>query len=141
MSALTSSHEHSRIFIFTHPRTASNLFMRLFESHPDLSVTKYIFNDTFYCGSKSLLCRHSSQRIFQRDGLSQNATYQSCFDKLQNFIADAEAAGKVLFIKEHLFYITDPQVVVANVMFSQRPRPMAKGLPISSVHDHTFFHW
>jgi hypothetical protein len=90
--------------------------MRLFESHPDLSVTKYIFNDTFYCSPESLLRRHSSQRIFQRDGLSQNATYQSCFDKLQNFIADAEAAGKVPFIKEHLFYITDPQVVAANVI-------------------------
>jgi len=32
------------------------------------------------------------------------------------FIADAEAAGKIPFIKEHIAYINDPEVVAANII-------------------------
>jgi hypothetical protein len=114
MSIPAKSSHHPRIFIFTHPRTASNLFMRLFECHPDLSITSYTFKDAFYCGPEPLLCRCSLPRNPQSS--APDATYQSRFNQLQQFIADAEAAGKIPFIKEHLYFITDPQTVAAHVI-------------------------
>jgi hypothetical protein len=89
--------------------------MRLFESHPDLSVTSYTFHEALYWGPESLLCRHSPQ-IAQRSGLAPDATYQKCFNQRRKFIADAEAAGKIPFIKGHLYYIIDPQIVADNVI-------------------------
>src|ERR1700729_3691017 len=114
MSTLTSSRRHPRIFICTHPRTASNLFIRLFENNPDLSIASYSFQDAFLLGPESLMGSYSAQRISQRGRLTPDATYQNGFNKLQKFIADAEAAGKIPFIKEHLYWITDPQIVAAN---------------------------
>lgn len=90
--------------------------MRLFENHPDLSITSYTFHDAFYWGPEPLLRRDIAQRIAQRGGITPGATYQSRFDRLQKIIADAEAAGKIPFIKEHLYYITDPQTIAANVI-------------------------
>jgi hypothetical protein len=83
--------------------------MRLFESHPDLSVISYTFYDAFFFGPEHLSrMRPGSQ--------NEEATYQSRFNQLQKFIADAEAAGKIPFIKEHLNFITDPQVIAANII-------------------------
>src|SRR5882762_2357195 len=78
--------------------------MRLFEHHPDLSITSYTFHDAFYWGPEPLLRRDIAQRIAQKGGITQGTTYQSRFNDLQKFIADAEAAGKIPFIKEHLYY-------------------------------------
>ncbi|KIM77505.1 hypothetical protein PILCRDRAFT_825279 [Piloderma croceum F 1598] len=111
MSKLNNLRQHHRIFIFSHPRTASNLFKRLFENHPDLSITDYTFFDAFLYGPEALSRRNIAQR-----GITPDATYQSCFNKLQKFIADAEAAGKIPFIKEHVYFITDPQTIAANVI-------------------------
>ena len=83
--------------------------MRLFENHPDLSITGYTFLEAFYYGPEALSRRNVGQR-----GITPDATYQSRFNKLQKFIADAEAAGKIPFIKEHVYFITDPQTIAAN---------------------------
>jgi hypothetical protein len=93
--------------------------MRLFESHPDLSVTGYTFYDAFFWGPERLDCRSSSQmsaELVRRGGVNPSATYQNGFNRLQTFIADAEAAGKIPFIKEHIFFINDPEVVAANII-------------------------
>jgi hypothetical protein len=83
--------------------------MRLFESHPDLSVTSYTFYEAFFSGPE-----HLSRK--SPGGQNEEATYQNRFNRLQKFIADAEAAGKIPFIKEHLYFITDPQVIAANII-------------------------
>jgi hypothetical protein len=115
MSALTNSRQHPRLFIFTHPRTASNLFMRLFENHPDLSITDYTFFQAYTSGPECLSPGRSLQTLAQSGRLTPDATYQNGFNQLQKFIADAEAAGKIPFIKEHLLFIIDPQIAAANV--------------------------
>jgi hypothetical protein len=101
-----------RIFVFTHPRTASNLFIRLFESHPDLSIVSYPFQDAFFWGPDRTIC---SQGPLSTQRTIPDATYQNRFNQLQQFVVNAEAAGKIPFIKEHIYYITDPQIIPANV--------------------------
>jgi len=49
-------------------------------------------------------------------GMTPDTTYQNGFNQLQKFIVEAEAAGKIPFIKEHLYFIADPQIVAANVI-------------------------
>lgn len=39
--------EQKRIFLFSHPRTASNLFIRLLSAQPDWETSDYLFFDSF----------------------------------------------------------------------------------------------
>jgi hypothetical protein len=55
--------------------------------------------------------------------MAPDATYQNSFNRLQKFIADAEAAGKIPFIKEHMHYVTDPQIVAANIICLPKGTP------------------
>lgn len=119
MSTLSGS---PRILIFTHPRTASNLFMRLFESHPDLSITSYPFQDAFFWGPDHPICSPGPRILTPRT--IPDATYQNRFNQLQEFLANAEAAGKIPFIKEHTYFITDPRILAANVVRLPKGAPL-----------------
>lgn len=63
----------------------------------------------------------------------KDETFQNSFNKLQKTIAEAESAGKIPFIKEHIVTVADPQVVSAHI-FEPRgiPRVIVKK-PI--IHD------
>jgi hypothetical protein len=89
--------------------------MRLFENHPDLNITDYTFLNAYYWGPECLSPEHSLQTLTQSGSIIPDATYQNGFNQLQKSIADAEAAGKIPFIKEHLVFIIDPQITAANV--------------------------
>lgn len=39
--------EQKRVFLFSHPRTASNLFIRLVSGQPDWETSDYLFFDSF----------------------------------------------------------------------------------------------
>ena len=110
--------------------------MRLFENHPDLSVTSYTFQDAFCSGPEPLSRRNNAPFIAKKGGKKPDATYQNSFNRLQKFIADAEAVGKIPFIKEHLTYITDPQVVAANIICLPNGTPRIVNLR-PTINDST----
>lgn len=62
--------------------------------------------------------RHSPQMsafLDLKGGIMYNETFQNCFDKLQKAIANAEAAGKIPFVKKHIVAVGDPQVAVLRL--------------------------
>ena len=122
MSTLSGSLRPPRIFIFAHPRTASNLFMRLFENHPDLSIVSYTFQDAFFWGPDHPICSPGPRILAQRT--IPDASYQNRFNQLQQFIANAEAEGKIPIMKEHIYYVIDPQILAANVICLPKGAPL-----------------
>lgn len=83
-----------RIFIFSHPRTTSNLFLQFFQNHPQVSVIDYPFDAAYMVGPERL-SRRSNPKIDAltnaRKAADHQVTYQSAFDKMLQQIHAAEA--------------------------------------------------
>jgi hypothetical protein len=81
------------VFILSHPRTASNLFMKIFKSHPEIVQIEYPFLDSFYFGSESQCDRKGAQIEKKRAELQEQnrkpKTYRGCFEKLEENICEA----------------------------------------------------
>jgi len=103
--------------------------MRLFESHPDLSITSYIFQDAFLWGPDHPIQGPQSRTI-------PDATYQNRFNQLQQFLVNTEAAGKIPFIKDHIHYLTDPKILAANVIRLPKGAPLVLNA-IPTIEDAT----
>lgn len=118
-----------KIFLLTHPRTASNLCVKLFATHPKLAILKYPFHETYLTGPDKLIRRTLGKGFSPRNDKS---TYQSEFDELQRFVSIAEeqvpyisfppaylmlrvfTKGKIPLLKEHIKFFMDPKIVAAN---------------------------
>ena len=83
------------IFLFTHPRTASNLLMQMIRTHPEMEIIEYPFVDTYYFGQESLTLRSNDrleaakQRLQASPALPQ--TFQVAFDQLEQSIQSVQA--------------------------------------------------
>ncbi|ELR04938.1 hypothetical protein VC83_02826 [Pseudogymnoascus destructans] len=111
-------------FILSHPRTASNLFMKIFKSHPDVVPAEYPFLDVFFFGIESQCSRKSpeieaARTAFQeKTGVSRS--YHEAFKKLEDDIRKASEQDKVAFVKEHICVFLKPSVIDSNL---EAPRP------------------
>ena len=95
-----SIHSHSpggppnplRIWILSHPRTASNLFCKLFSEHHELQNHESPFLDAYFNGpdAQAAISKDAEGRKEQRERF-QHATYQYVLNKLERDIALAEA--------------------------------------------------
>ncbi|KAI8633605.1 hypothetical protein F5Y19DRAFT_489069 [Xylariaceae sp. FL1651] len=109
------------IFLFTHPRTASNLLLQMLRTHPEIDTIEYPFNDTYYFGQDSLTLRRNvhieaaKQRLQANPALAQ--TFQIAFDQLEQSIQRAQAMKKIPFIKEHAFTIMKPDTISQNLAY------------------------
>lgn len=80
-------------FILSHPRTASNLFMKIFKSHPDIVPLEYPFLDSFYFASEPQCDRKGPQMEewlikFQEQNRIPK-TYHDAFEMLEENIRKA----------------------------------------------------
>ncbi len=86
------------IFLFSHPRTASNLLLRLFADHPRLAIIEYPWHDAFMNGPEKLMRRitaKGSEPQGHDPSRSHGPTYQASFDQLQR---EMSLAAKQVFI-------------------------------------------
>lgn len=98
---------HTRIFVYSHPRTRSNLFMKLLETHPHVMAKSYPFMWAFQNGpdrqwsekDAAIRLKASGQTKELCEKKYSNATYQSGLDDIERLIAkaSAEASDQVLF--------------------------------------------
>lgn len=79
-----------KIFLFTHPRTASNLFLRLFAKHPRLTIIDYPFHGVYMTGLDKLNRRRTEKGTWTQADTDELSTYQCAFDQLQHSISVAE---------------------------------------------------
>lgn len=89
-----------RLFVFSHPRTASNLFCKLFSKHPQLAYTEYPFLYAYFLGPEAQF------QLPKKDGDEavkeqfKHETFQHGLDKIEEDLADSALevrTGSLLF--------------------------------------------
>jgi len=120
---MTGPQKPLRLFMVSHPRTASNLFCKLFSEHPDIEPIMYPFLFVFFGGTdaQATMTKEQEEKAVSQkygEGLKYK-DYQACLDKLEQDIADAEAQGKIPMVKEHACFMTQA-VIVKDLL--ERPR-------------------
>jgi hypothetical protein len=105
-----------RFYLITHPRTASNLLVRMLalddqpavQKHED-SIGKGYF---FFSAAKleiTLGLRGKNTNAWTEDQKQQmKEKNQECFDNMEKYLATAEADDKIAFIKEHSVLLMEP---------------------------------
>lgn len=74
------------IFVFSHPRTMSNLFLRFFAQDPEVGVIDYPFDAAYMAGPERQLRRSNPQIIAlikARKAADHYVTYQMAYDTMQ----------------------------------------------------------
>ncbi|KAL8890256.1 MAG: hypothetical protein Q9192_005896 [Flavoplaca navasiana] len=111
-----------RIWHCSHPRTASNVLVKQFRDHPKLAPKEYPFLTAFLYGPERL----DEQGGDRKPPDADKATFQNCFDELQDLLASAEQ-------QEHVTFMLDPRVMAAKFPPTES-RPLK---PCPKVVDRT----
>ncbi|OBT75550.1 hypothetical protein VF21_05864 [Pseudogymnoascus sp. 05NY08] len=136
-------------FILAHPRTASTLFMKIFQSHPDVVPVEYPFLDVYnfgiepQCDRKGPKMEVARTRFEEKTGAPKS--YREAFNKLKDDIRRASeqvsflvsqelpwsgayfsGKGKVAFVKEHVWVFLKPSVIDSNLEVPRPPRTTPK---------------
>ncbi|KAK1225434.1 hypothetical protein PQX77_011625 [Marasmius sp. AFHP31] len=131
----------SRIFVYSHPRTGSNLLAKLLETHPSLSVKQYPFLDAIRLGPNKQFLRNTPELSEQEKTHPRSnmifvckETLQEGLDDMETWIREAKEEarihGKMIVMKEHAYQTMFAKTVNAHL---DVPR---KDLPIPKMVDH-----
>ncbi|CAF9911969.1 MAG: hypothetical protein ALECFALPRED_007789 [Alectoria fallacina] len=106
----------SRIFIFSHPPSASSLLKKMLEKHPQLHVLDDSFNMAYTLGPEKLERRDRGDACDSesRRKMSREETYQKAFDRLHKSMTRAEQEGRRPLFIEDAYMIFRPDVTSAN---------------------------
>lgn len=82
----------SGIFLFSHPRTASNLFLKLFSQHPQLTFCEYPFKYAYFIGPEAQ-CRlpeelDASESLREMRMAKRGETFQVAVDGVERRLFD-----------------------------------------------------
>ncbi|KIK70301.1 hypothetical protein GYMLUDRAFT_151596 [Collybiopsis luxurians FD-317 M1] len=131
-----ASKAHTRIFLFSHPRTRSNLFIRLLGTHPQIISKQYPFMHGFQKGPENQWPDEIKEELLKALGETKeegekkyaHLTFQAGLDDIEKFLAEAQEKGKFGVIKEHSYYTFDSRYLNSQIGFaskdSEKPRPV-----------------
>ncbi|KAK4126540.1 hypothetical protein N657DRAFT_568085 [Parathielavia appendiculata] len=124
-SAQRSRNNHRDLLLISVPRTASNLFLKVLNIHhqPNVVTNKtagYFFYDAYMIAARDL---QKPAHLWTTDEktLIRN-TYQQCLDRLEELRAQAHRENKIVFAKEHAFWLVNP-----GTMHGPPSNPSANG--------------
>ncbi|MCJ1383415.1 hypothetical protein MMC17_006529 [Xylographa soralifera] len=113
-----------RFFLLTHPRSCSNLLVRIlsFADQPDV-VQHDVGQGYFFLPADDLreelkLQGKNVEDWTQDEQEQMKQEWQKCFVELQKYTEATEAEDKIVFVKEHAYFMTEP---VALSKFSFDP--------------------
>ncbi|KAG7085949.1 hypothetical protein E1B28_003477 [Marasmius oreades] len=113
------------IFIFSHPRTRSNLLAHILATHPDIGdVIIYPFRAANSAGPERRLPNGS---IFATKEVAVRDTFQRCYEELQGKLKETQDRGFIPLIKDHIF-----NSLSTSVIDSQFPGSMNDVHPVIS---------
>ena len=86
-----------RIFIFSHPRTTSNVFLQFFAKSNEVSLVDCPFDAAYMAGPEKM-CRRNNPKINSlfRKPEDYHTTYQNAFQSMQGLIRKIEAQVRAL---------------------------------------------
>lgn len=81
------------IYVFSHPRTGSNLFCKLFSQHPSINQELYKYLFEFLFGPElqtQFKGKEADELIETHKDLAKDLTYQASLDFIQNLVVKSE---------------------------------------------------
>ncbi|KAL0570804.1 hypothetical protein V5O48_011155 [Marasmius crinis-equi] len=113
MASLTQ--RHPPIYIFSHPRTRSNLLARLLETHPQIAdAILYPHREAYFKGPERRV-KDGALFAVKPEELSPVHTFQYCYDEMQAGFEDMYEKGLIPLVKEHVFITMSTSVVNSHV--------------------------
>ena len=97
---MSSSTQPRRLYLFSNPRTMSNLFMRIFDGHPQLEQRDYFYFNAHLFGPEHQVST-PREAFTMMPGFDkwQEMTYQKALEECQGFIKSVEEqVNYLLFI-------------------------------------------
>ncbi|ESK90855.1 hypothetical protein Moror_16493 [Moniliophthora roreri MCA 2997] len=104
-----------RLWLASHPRTASNLFLRLLEATEKIEQKRYACVDAFFRGPERQTGKGGKTIPLLSDDNTATMTYQRALDEYQMWLVETEAKGKIPLIKEHTCLITPSATINAYI--------------------------
>ncbi|KAJ5912783.1 hypothetical protein N7504_001666 [Penicillium tannophilum] len=116
LSPKEATHRPRRVLLVSTPRTASNLLLKVLNipNQPNTYSNEkggYFFYPAFMSAVSDGYMEKPAAQWTEQEKQKVKAVYQSCVDNLEIAAAQAEASNKMMFIKEHAFWIFGPAAV------------------------------
>ncbi|ETI20999.1 hypothetical protein G647_07342 [Cladophialophora carrionii CBS 160.54] len=119
MAGIVSTTKHKRVFLLTHPRTASNLLVRILNlenqpalGRPDDGAGRNAQFEYFFVSTVPLRIKLADQPSLswsEDERTEAMQRLQASADGLLRHLEEAEAGGRSVFVKEHLLWMLSPQ--------------------------------
>jgi hypothetical protein len=132
-------HQPRRFYLISHPRTTSNLLVRILalDDQPDVALHQSgALGGYFFAPASGLEVELGLQGklIEEWSAVHRNQMkekLQECFDNLEKYLEGAETDGKIAFVKEHGFLLIEPTARMALIhgRGSTREHPWTIRLP------------
>ncbi|KAG7085974.1 hypothetical protein E1B28_003498 [Marasmius oreades] len=123
-----------RVIVFSHGRTASNVFYKILRSHPIFHATESnTFLLAFGIGTDSQSARSKDkwQRYFNlSDDEVSKISYQSKLDDLERMMAEADLQGKCFLATEHPYILMSSADIHSHINI-----PGRETLPVPVIED------
>ncbi|OCL01739.1 hypothetical protein AOQ84DRAFT_350244 [Glonium stellatum] len=110
-----ASNTPKRLYLLTHPRTASNLLTRILALDDQTDVLSsgrqegnFFFDVMALRWFKPGLPSRHINTWTQEERQKLRHAYQSCFEAVENHAGRAESLGKSVFVKEHVPWLCEP---------------------------------
>lgn len=95
------ANNYKPLFVFSHPRVASNLFMHLLANDPQIAQLTYLFFESFYSGPDSISQHRSTKVASTTKEQNAHPSYQEAFDAVTDFINVAQTQVSPFTSKTH----------------------------------------
>ena len=141
----------NRLLLISVPRTASNLLLKILNipNQPNVLTSPkggYFFFDAFMAAGKEGRLNKPLSQWTDNDKTEVQNAFQISLDNLEAYSARARAENKIIFAKEHAFWVTNPGVFTSMRDGSNKAddmksfhvtTPDSYGAPTFSAHNDT----
>jgi hypothetical protein len=108
----TSQTSKHRIYLLTHPRIASNLLIKILklpsQKAPPRFQAGYFFRPPVHYGVNQKTFHQPLTSWTAKNTATVKQKHQDSFEEFKEWIDNGEKEGKIVFVKEHVCFLTDP---------------------------------
>ncbi|MCJ1400011.1 hypothetical protein MMC11_003214 [Xylographa trunciseda] len=140
MDSCPKLHRYRRFYLLTHPRSCSNLLVRIlsFGDQPDVVQHDvgqgYFFLPIIKLREDLKLQGKNVEEWTQNEQDQMKQTCQNCFQELQKHVEAAETEDKIIFVKEHVYFMTEPTALSRFLFGQEKVKQTPWTVQISSTY-------
>ncbi|KAJ5272517.1 hypothetical protein N7478_007642 [Penicillium angulare] len=113
MPSKRSINQPTQVLLISIPRTASNLLVKVFNLPNQSNVHSnekggYFFYWAFIAAARRGYMEKPAEKWTNQEKEEVRAIYQGCLDKIEECTSEFEEKNKMMFAKEHAFWIHSP---------------------------------